>query len=57
MDGCSTELSALQVGIHALKKHECPVAGASRRQACAYSGQLQDGTGISCRHPAAALAN
>lgn len=57
MDGCSTELSALQGGTHALKKHECAVAGASRRQACAYSEQLQDGAGISCWHPAAALAN
>jgi hypothetical protein len=57
MDGCSTELSTLQRGIHALQKHECAVAGASRRQACAYSEQLQDDAGISCWHPAAALAN
>lgn len=57
MDGCSTELSALQGGIHAFQKHECAIAGASRRQACAYSEQPQDGAGISCWHPAAAVAN
>ena len=57
MDGFSTELSALQGGIHALQKHECAVAGASRRQACVYSEQQQDGPGISCWHPAAVLAN
>lgn len=56
MDGCSTELYALQGGIHALQKHEYAVAGASTRQACAYSEQPQDGAGFSCWHPAAALA-
>ncbi|GFG34790.1 hypothetical protein Cfor_12053 [Coptotermes formosanus] len=57
MDGCSTDLSALQVGIRALQKHECAAVCTCRRQACAYSEQLQDDAWISCWHPAAALAN
>lgn len=57
MDGYPTELAALQAGICALQKCECATVGASRRQAYAYCEQLQDDAGISCWHPAAALAD